>query len=93
MKSDTKSKLNKIFNYYGFKKQYHKLIEEMAELIQAIEKEESKDSIIEELADVQIVLMQLRLNLNSSESKEFVKLFNEKIERQLNRIESEKNRI
>ena len=26
MKSDTKSKLNKIFNYYGFKKQYHKLM-------------------------------------------------------------------
>lgn len=88
MKSDTKSKLNKIFNYYGFKKQYHKLIEEMAELIQAIEKEESKDSIIEELADVQILLMQIRLNLNSTDSSKFVKFFNEKIDRQIERIEN-----
>lgn len=88
MKSDTKSKLNKIFNYYGFRKQYHKLIEEMAELIQAIEKEESKDSIIEEMADVQILLMQIRLNLNSTDSSKFVKFFNEKIDRQIERIEN-----
>lgn len=92
MQNDTKSKLNKIFNYYGRKGQEYKLVEEMAELTQAVIKNDRKN-IIEEMADVQIVLMQLRLNLNSSESKEFVKLFNEKIERQLNRIESEKNRI
>lgn len=92
MQNDTKSKLNKIFNYYGRKGQEYKLVEEMAELTQAVIKNNRKN-IIEEMADVQIVLMQLRLNLNSSESKEFVKLFNEKIERQLNRIESEKNRI
>lgn len=90
MEKDTKSKLNKIFNYYGRKGQEYKLVEEMAELTQAVIKNDRKN-IIEEMADVQIVLMQLRLNLNSSESKEFVKLFNEKIERQLNRIESEKN--
>lgn len=90
MQNDTKSKLNKIFNYYGRKGQEYKLVEEMAELTQAVIKNDRKN-IIEEMADVQIVLMQLRLNLNSSESKEFVKLFNEKIERQLNRIESEKN--
>lgn len=92
MQNDTKSKLNKIFNYYGRKGQEYKLVEEMAELTQAVIKNDRKN-IVEEMADVQIVLMQLRLNLNSSESKEFVKLFNEKIERQLNRIESEKNRI
>lgn len=90
MEKDTKSKLNKIFNYYGRKGQEYKLVEKMAELTQAVIKNDRKN-IIEEMADVQIVLMQLRLNLNSSESKEFVKLFNEKIERQLNRIESEKN--
>lgn len=89
MEKDTKSKLNKIFNYYGRKGQEYKLVEEMAELTQAVIKNDRKN-IIEEMADVQIVLMQLRINLNSSESKEFVKLFNEKIERQLNRIESEK---
>lgn len=88
MKNDLREKLNKIFNYYGFRKQYHKLIEEMAELIQAIEKEESKDSIIEELADVQILLIQIRLNLNSTDSSKFVKYFNEKIDRQLARIEN-----
>lgn len=92
MQKDTKSKLNKIFNYYGRKGQEYKLVEEMAELTQSIINNDRKN-IIEEMADVQIVLMQLRLNLNSSESKEFVKLFNEKIERQLNRIEIEKNRI
>lgn len=88
MKNDLREKLNKIFNYYGFRKQYHKLIEEMTELIQAIEKEESKDSIIEEMADVQILLMQIRLNLNSTDSSKFVKFFNEKIDRQIERIEN-----
>ena len=89
MQNDTKSKLNKIFNYYGRKGQEYKLVEEMAELTQAVIKNDRKN-IIEEMADVQIVLMQLRLNLNSSESKEFVKLFNEKIERQIKRIEKSK---
>lgn len=92
MEKDTKSKLNTIFNYYGRKGQEYKLVEEMAELIQAIIKND-RENVMEEMADVQILLLQLRLNFNSSESKEFVKLFNEKIERQLNRIESEKNRI
>ena len=89
MQNDTKSKLNKIFNYYGRKGQEYKLVEEMAELTQAVIKNDRKN-IVEEMADVQIVLMQLRLNLNSSESKEFVKLFNEKIERQIKRIEKSK---
>ena len=89
MQNDTKSKLNKIFNYYGRKGQEYKLVEEMAGLTQAVIKNDRKN-IVEEMADVQIVLMQLRLNLNSSESKEFVKLFNEKIERQIKRIEKSK---
>lgn len=89
MEKDTKSKLNIIFNYYGKKGQEYKLIEEMAELTQAIIKND-RENIIEEMADVQNILLQLRLNFNSSERKQFVETFNKKIERQLNRIESEK---
>ena len=89
MQSDTKSKLNKIFNYYGRKGQEYKLVEEMAELIQAIIKND-RENVMEEMADVQILLLQLRLNFNSSERKQFVETFNKKIERQLSRIESEK---
>lgn len=89
MKSDTKSKLNKIFNFYGRKGQEYKLIEEMAELTQAIIKND-RENIIEEMADVQNILLQLRLNFNSNERKQFAETFNKKIERQLNRIESEK---
>ena len=92
MKKDTKSKLNTIFNYYGRKGQEYKLVEEMAELIQAIIKND-RENVMEEMADVQILLLQLRLNFNSSEKKQFVETFNKKIERQLNRIESENNRI
>ncbi len=92
MEKDTKSKLNTIFNYYGRKGQEYKLVEEMAELTQAIIKN-NRENIIEEMADVQNILLQLRLNFNSSERKQFVETFNKKIERQLNRIESEKNRI
>ena len=92
MEKDTKSKLNTIFNYYGRKGQEYKLVEEMAELTQAIIKN-NRENIIEEKADVQNILLQLRLNFNSSERKQFVETFNKKIERQLNRIESEKNRI
>ena len=92
MEKDTKSKLNTIFNYYGRKGQEYKLVEEMAELTQAIIKNK-REHIIEEMADVQNILLQLRLNFNSSERKQFVETFNKKIERQLNRIESEKNRI
>lgn len=92
MEKDTKSKLNTIFNYYGRKGQEYKLVEEMAELIQAIIKND-RENVMKEIADVQILLLQLRLNFNSSERKQFVETFNRKIERQLNRIESEKNRI
>lgn len=92
MEKDTKSKLNTIFNYYGKKGQEYKLIEEMAELTQAIIKND-RENIIEEMADVQNILLQLRLNFNSKERKQFAETFNKKIERQLNRIESENNRI
>lgn len=91
MKDDVKMKLNRIFNYYGFRNQCHKLIEEMAELIQAIEKEESKENIIEEMADVQIILLQLRMNLNQKDRRYFADCFNLKIERQVKRIEKSEN--
>ena len=89
MEKDTKSKLNQIFNYYGRKGQEYKLVEEMAELTQAIIKND-RHNIIEEMVDVQNILLQLRLNFNSNERKQFAETFNKKIERQLNRIESEK---
>lgn len=66
--TDTKNVLRKvelerrIFAHYGERHQKLKLIEEMAELTQAILKGDPKH-IAEEMADVQILLDQLRMGM------------------------------
>ena len=68
-------------NYYGYENQSHQLIEECAELIQAVNKfrrahrkgdkeglEIARDNLIEEVADVELMLEQIKYLLKIPES-------------------------
>lgn len=78
--------LKKIAEHYGLNHQKIKLIEEMAELTQAICK--GRDlSIIDEIADVEIVLEQVKYLMGINPDVEAQRMF--KINRQLKRIENE----
>ena len=84
-----------ILNHYGMIHQKSKTIEELAELIVALQKdilggkEEHSREVLEEIADVKIMLMQM---LHSEEDEEFVdKIIRQKLDRQLRRIEVEKD--
>lgn len=78
--------IKKIADHYGLNHQKIKLIEEMAELTQAICK--GRDlSIIDEIADVEIVLEQVKYLMCINAGVEAQKMF--KINRQLKRIENE----
>ena len=94
-----KEKIKRIANHYGLAKQQRQLAEECAELIQATSKymrfqEESYaltvdwtylQNVIEEIADVEIMLEQMKVLLNlSDEAVESVK--NIKVNRELARI-------
>ena len=94
-----KEKIKRIANHYGLAKQQRQLAEECAELIQATSKymrfqEESYaltvdwtylQNVIEEIADVEIMLEQMKVLLNlSDETVEGVK--NIKVNRELARI-------
>lgn len=104
-----KDKIEKIANHYGFEKQSGQLIEECAEIIQAVRKYNRFDeglitgddiltsindsnmliqNIVEEIADVEIMLEQMKhlLNINP-DAIEQIKV--NKIARQLERIEQE----
>lgn len=91
--------LKKIADYYGIENQEKQLIEEMSELNIAIIKEwryynrylhkkttpeKLRDNMIEEMADVKLVLNQI-IYLMSAE-KEVRDIMEQKIERQIHRI-------
>lgn len=82
-----------IAEHYGLSNQMMQTAEECAELTQAIMKVfrnglgEERDHLIEELADVQIMTYQLEYLLGDSSLD---KVREEKITRQLRRIEDEK---
>ena len=84
-------KLEQIANHYGFEVQSNQLIEEMAELTQALNKYKRYgiiENIIEEIADVEVMLEQIKILLaipqNSIDS-----IKEEKIDRQIKRISKE----
>ena len=84
-----------ILNHYGIMHQKSKTIEEFAELIVALQKDilEGKEShsraVLEEIADVHIMLMQMTAD---EEDEEFVdRIIRQKLDRQLRRIEAEKD--
>ncbi len=86
-----KEKCFEILEKYGFENQKIILAEECAELIQAVCKtrrsgEKVSDNFIEELADVEIMITQIKEGLSKDELIKFLEIENRKIERQLCRI-------
>ena len=97
-----KDNIKRIANHYGLAKQQRQLAEECAELIQATSKymrfqEESYaltvdwtylQNVIEEIADVEVMLDEIKhlLNINPNAIEEIKK---NKVDRQLERIERE----
>lgn len=84
---------NLILDHYGIEHQKAKTIEELAELIVAVQKNLLSDTdslsreVLEEIADVQFMILQLL-----SYAGDFLKvceIMDRKIERQLNRIKEE----
>ena len=112
MTEETKQKIQKIAQHYGYDTQSRQCIEEMAELTQAINKYWRKDlqcgkypynpsdgympdgskeydNLVEELADVQIMLWQLEYLLNADVSI----IIQQKIDRQIERIKSSEKEV
>lgn len=89
--------LETISGFYGVESQKLIAVEEMAELTQAISKlnravtvgdmEAAWNNVLEEIADVQIMIWQLRLFVDD---KEVLERVNQKIDRQLAKIEERK---
>lgn len=83
---------NTIAGYYGYFVQRDMLTEECAEVIQAVNKCRrccigAQDNFLEELADIKVLLAQMEHFLNEDK---ITAIANEKIARELNRIEKEK---
>lgn len=82
------NELKAIADHYGFTSQANMLCEEAAEFTVALNKlrrghAESYNNVKEELADVLVIALQLRLLLGV---QDIDNIMNEKIQRQLNRI-------
>lgn len=99
---DKAEKIRVIADHYGYDAQSRQCIEEMAELTQAINKwwrvcgngqnteksiAECRENLIEEIADVQIMLWQLDYLLDSE--FEVSEMIIKKLDRQLERIKEE----
>lgn len=89
-----KDQLKKIAKHYGYQNQRKKLIEEMAELTVEIchldergnyENVKERQSVYEEMADVEVVLEQIKILLDCEAEVEAFKQY--KIDRQLKRME------
>ena len=77
----------KIWEHYGEEAQTKKLVEELAELITAIAREDVR-AVREEMADVEVMIMQFKQGLNI----DTLPIMNYKLNRTLARIENEKNK-
>ena len=95
-------KIKIIAEHYGYEAQSRQCMEEMAELTQAINKfwrvcgngqktekgiQDCRDNLVEETADVQIMLWQMEYLLLSGQ--EVNQMIEKKLDRQLKRIEEE----
>ena len=82
-----------ILDHYGIEHQKAKTIEELAELIVAIQKNLLSDTdyisreVLEEIADVQIMILQLLIY--TGEFSVVYEIMDQKIKRQLERIKEE----
>lgn len=91
MTNEQKLICNKIIKHYGFEVQRDILVEECAELIQAVSKckrnnVEVSDNFLEELADVSIMIRQMLAALNFNETIAYQKHIDRKLDRQIRRI-------
>ena len=80
-----KDKLLKIVNTYGIKNQLKKLSEEVYELQEAILCGNSVEHVTEELADVMVLVNQIRVFYNIEPDK-VNEVFDYKVDRQIDRI-------
>lgn len=88
MDSDyTKSRIRYIADYYGKEAQTKKLIEELSELIRALVRADN-DNIMEEIADVEIMIAQIKYLY----AKSCDDIINYKLDRQIDRIGTEINK-
>jgi NTP pyrophosphatase (non-canonical NTP hydrolase) len=76
-------RIKKIFDHYGKNNQLMKLVEECGELITAIARKDEAN-IIEEMADVSVLISQFIIN-----NPEIVNVAKVKIDRTIERIENE----
>lgn len=113
MTEETKHKIQKIAQHYGYDTQSRQCIEEMAELTQAINKYWRKDlqcgkypynpsdgympdgskeydNLVEELADVQIMIWQMKFLLTATDFDEIIQ---QKLDRQIERIKSSEKEV
>lgn len=86
-----------ILNFRGIEKQRRILQEECAELIQAVSKlerygetEKYTYNFVEELADVSILIEQMKMAFDWFERALFVKIIDEKLIREIDRIAKER---
>lgn len=80
-----------IFSHYGEEHQKKQLIQELGELIVAITKDDL-ENVIEEMADVEVMLDQFKINCPKINKKIDTAMLN-KVSRQLRRIKEEKEKI
>lgn len=86
-----------ILNHYGWNHQKIQAVQELSELILALSRRDNQASetkyvtdIAEEIADVYIMIEQIKLNLHISDD-EIRNIVNYKLERQLQRIKDEED--
>ena len=96
------AKIKQIADHYGMQSQQEMLIEECSELIQAMQKMKRADiadpeecnkcmqNLLEELADVTIMIEQMKCYLTPALLEDYNRDITQKLDRQLKRIENEK---
>ena len=96
MTNEMKKACKQIIAHYGDKEQRHILIEECAELIQAVIKcergcEGADENFVEELADVSIMIEQMVQSLCLYDLQRYNEMLKQKISRQLERMQLERS--
>ena len=99
------TKVQQIAETYGFEAQREMLIEECSELIQAVQKlkradnsgdaeriDKATSAYLEEMADVSIMLEQMRYMLTPRLKQELDSYISKKLDRQIERIEQAKEK-
>lgn len=86
------AKIKRIINFYGEEAQKDVAVEEMAELTKELMKERrgvyNKDAILEEIADVTLMLHQLLIIYNFTK-EDVNRIIDEKVERQIKRVKED----